>query len=166
MRLGDLDSVEQKVKAKSDWLFDSGEPILSGAVMAVCGIIHNQPSIDPESLPIVQQLRAEIKRLNDGLKRVTAERDAAQTLLGENCGATGTGPIRMCFGYPLDKVQRLVQADREGRCVVIPDFVWKIGETQGVVKVPYRSWMGRFIGTKFYKTEKEAAEAALEKGDQ
>lgn len=105
MRLGDLDSVEQKVKAKSDSLFDSGEPILSGAVMAVCGIIHNQPTIDPETLPLVQELRSRNKRLkavvkvqleqlrektaeidelcekvadlDEKLKRVKAERDAA-----------------------------------------------------------------------------------------
>ena len=116
-------------------------------------VIDEQPPIDPESLPIVQQLRAEIKRLNDEiadreqhsidqhgeihwyrdeLNRVTAERDAAQAMLGENSGATGTGPIKTCFGYPLDKVWRLVQADREGRCVV---FKFSLGQTV------YRSWV-------------------------
>lgn len=67
--------------------------------------------------------------------------------------------------YDLDRLRELVEADRDGRCVVIPDFVWKVGETKGVIKVPYKTWMGRFIGTKFFKTEKEAAEAAL-KGEQ
>lgn len=69
--------------------------------------------------------------------------------------------FKLTGDIPLYRLRELVQADKDGRCVIIPDFVWKIGETQGVIKVPYKSWMGRFIGTKFYKTEKEAAEAAL-----
>lgn len=63
--------------------------------------------------------------------------------------------------YNIDRLRELVEADRDGRCIVIPDFVWKVGETRGVIKVPYKSWMGRFMGKKFYKTEKEAKEAAL-----
>lgn len=71
--------------------------------------------------------------------------------------------FRITGSIQVDRLRELVEANKDGRCVVIPDFVWKIGETKGVIKVPYKSWMGRFIGTKFYKTEKEAAEAALAK---
>ena len=65
--------------------------------------------------------------------------------------------------YDLDRLRELVEVDREGRCVVHPDFVYKVGETMGIIKVPYRRWMDRYIGTKFYitKEEAEAAEAAL-----
>lgn len=66
-------------------------------------------------------------------------------------------------GHDLDHLRELVEADKDGRIIIIPDFVWKIGETQGVVKVPYKHWMGRFIGTKFYRTEQEAK--AAQKGD-
>ena len=41
--------------------------------------IENAPTIDPETLPIVQQLRAE-------LERVTAERDALLKELSGECG--------------------------------------------------------------------------------
>ena len=65
MRLGDLDLTESIVKEKSDFLFDSGKPILSGAVMAACGIIHNQPTIELETLPLVKELRKKIEELED-----------------------------------------------------------------------------------------------------
>lgn len=65
--------------------------------------------------------------------------------------------------YDLDHLRELVEADKDGRCFVRPDFVFKIGETRGIIKVPYKPWMDRFMGTKFYKSEKEAAEAALAK---
>lgn len=40
--------------------------------------------------------------------------------------------------YDLDRLRDLVEADRDGRCVVMPDFVWKAGETQGAIKVPQK----------------------------
>lgn len=67
------------------------------------------------------------------------------------------------YDYDLDRLRELVEADKNGRCFVRPDFVFRIGETRGIIKVPYKSWMGRFMGTKFYKSEKEAAEAAIAK---
>ena len=70
-------------------------------------------AIDPETLPIVKQLRAE-------LERVKAELDAARELLAEYSGVDFCKTIKTCFGYPLDKVQQLVEADKEGRCVVFP----------------------------------------------
>ena len=62
-----------------------------------------------------------------------------------------------------DRLRELVEADKDGRCFVRPDFVFRIGETRGIIKVLYKPWMDRFMGTKFYKSEKEAAEAALAK---
>lgn len=65
-------------------------------------------AIDPETLPIVKQLRAE-------LERVKAELDAARELLAEYSGVDGCKTIKTCFGYPLDKVQRLVEADKAAK---------------------------------------------------
>lgn len=82
-------------------------------------------TIDLESLPIVQQLR-------EALSKAVAEKEAAEALLAEYSGVDGCKTIKTCFGYPLDEVQRLVQADREGRCVV---FKFSLGQTV------YRSWV-------------------------
>ena len=51
-------------------------------------------------------------------EQLTAERDAAQALLAERSGVTGSAPITTAFGVPLDRLRELVEADREGRCVV------------------------------------------------
>lgn len=67
--------------------------------------------IDPETLPIVRQLREE-------LARVTAERDAAQRLLAEHTGVVGMEKVTTCFGCPLDKVLELVMAYRDGRIIM------------------------------------------------
>ena len=69
--------------------------------------------IDPESLPIVQQLR-------EALSKAVAEKETAEALLAEYSGVDFCKTIKTCFGYPLDKVQQLVEADKEGRCVVFP----------------------------------------------
>lgn len=94
--------------------------------------------------------------------------------IDEKSGCTGCpianvfdrlGQIEDILGdtYDLDRLRELVEADKDGRCFVRPDFVFRIGETRGIIKVPYKPWMDRFMGTKFYKSEKEAAEAALAK---
>ena len=54
------------------------------------------------------------------LERVKAERDAAQALLAERSGVIGSAPITTAFGVPLNRLKELVEADREGRCVVFP----------------------------------------------
>lgn len=72
---------------------------------------HKPNTIDPETIPIVRQLREE-------LARVTAERDAAQRLLAEHTGVVGMEKVTTCFGYPLDKVLELVLADRDGRLII------------------------------------------------
>ena len=78
-------------------------------------------TIDPESLPIVQQLR-------ETLSKAVAEKEAAEALLAEYGGVDFCKTIKTCFGYPLDKVQQLVEADKSGRCVVLPckrgDTLW------------------------------------------
>ena len=56
------------------------------------------------------------------LARVTAERDAAQALLAEISGVIGSAPITAAFGVPLERIRELVEADREGRCVVMEDL--------------------------------------------
>lgn len=87
--------------------------------------IQASPTIDPEALPIVRQLRAE-------LARVTAERDAAQRLLAEHSGVVGMKKVTTCFGCPLDRVLELVTADKERRCII---FRFGIGQTV------YRAWI-------------------------
>ena len=64
------------------------------------------------------------------LEKVKRERDAAQSLLAEQIGVRGAEPITTAFGISLDRLHELAQADREGRCVVLPckkgDTVWRI----------------------------------------
>ena len=80
---------------------------------ALQAVVEAAPTVDPEALPIVRQLRAE-------LDRVTAERDAAQRLLAEHSGVVGMEKVTTCFGCPIDKVLKLVTAYKEGRCKIIP----------------------------------------------
>lgn len=63
MRIGDLDALRE------DWL-ENGENEYVYDTNSFLSSIDDQPTIAPETLPIVRQLRAE-------LERVTAERDAA-----------------------------------------------------------------------------------------
>ena len=58
-------------------------------------VIDEQPTIDPETLPIVQQLRAE-------LKQVTAERDAAMSFIPKTCTTCkyGNSPCDWCVNDP------------------------------------------------------------------
>ena len=65
-------------------------------------------TIDPETLPIVQQLR-------EALSKAVAEKEAAEALLAEYSGVDGCKTIKTCFGYPLDEVQRLVEADKAAK---------------------------------------------------
>lgn len=45
--------------------------------------------------------------------------DAAQRLLAEKSGVNGMEKVETCFGYTLDKVRELVEADKDGRCVPV-----------------------------------------------
>lgn len=57
----------------------------------------------------------ELVRLQAELARVTAELDAARELLAEYSGVDSCKTIKTCFGYPLDEVQRLVEADKAAK---------------------------------------------------
>lgn len=57
--------------------------------VALMSEVQAMPTIDPEALPIVRQLREE-------LERVTAERDAAQRLLAEHTGVVGMEKVTTC----------------------------------------------------------------------
>lgn len=106
MRLGDLDALSEKMKGTNryfDIKFD----------------IDEMPTIDPETLPIVKELRAEIERLNRGienlsknvesaykqrdelraeLEKVKAERDAAVKQLHGYCPACKNYTENQCDG--------------------------------------------------------------------
>lgn len=75
---------------------------------AVKAVADDAPAIDPETLPIVQQLRG-------ALSKAVAEKEAAEALLAEYSGVDGCKTIKTCFGYPLDEVQRLVEADKAAK---------------------------------------------------
>nr|WP_276871581.1 hypothetical protein [Fournierella massiliensis] len=80
MRLGDLDQLmDQVVRKKVDWNNRKYMEGFNDCILRVRSMIHSAQTIDPESLPIVQQLRAE-------LERVTAERDALLKELSGECG--------------------------------------------------------------------------------
>lgn len=56
-------------------------------------------------------LQAENEKLRTELECVTAERNAAQALLAERSGVTGSAPITTAFGIPLERIRELVEAD-------------------------------------------------------
>ena len=83
-------------------------------------------------------LQAENEKLREELEQVKRERDAAQSLLAERIGVRGAEPITTAFGLPLDRLRELAQADREGRCMVLPKdgMVYYIEEAGG------EKWIG------------------------
>ena len=58
-----------------------------------------------------ERLQAENEKLRAELECVTAERNAAQALLAERSGVTGSAPITTAFGIPLERIRELVEAD-------------------------------------------------------
>ena len=109
--------------------------------------VHGYADLRLDAATALSTLQAENERLRSDLRRfqterdtllaanqhlmaereqLTAERDAAQALLAERSGVTGSAPITTAFGVPLDRLRELVKADRDGRCVVLP---CKIGDT-------------------------------------
>lgn len=75
---------------------------------ALIRFLRDCETVAPESLPIVQQLR-------EALSKAVAEKEAAEALLAEYSGVDGCKTINTCFGYPLDEVQRLVEADKAAK---------------------------------------------------
>lgn len=92
---------------RADWL-ENGENEYVYDTNSFLYSIDDAPTIDPESLPIVQQLR-------EALSKAVAEKEAAEALLAEYSGVDGCKTINTCFGYPLDEVQRLVEADKAAK---------------------------------------------------
>ncbi len=109
---------------REDWL-ENGENEYVYDTNSFLASLDDAPTINPETLPIVRQLRAE-------LARVKVERDAAQRLLAEHSGVVGMKKVTTCFGCPLDRVLELVTADKERRCII---FRFGIGQTV------YRAWI-------------------------
>ena len=76
------------------------------------------------------EMSEENEKLRAELEQVKQEMDAAQSLLAERIGVRGAEPITTAFGLPLDRLRKLAQADRKGRCIVLPckkgDTVWRI----------------------------------------
>ena len=80
MRLGDLDQLmDQVVRKKVDWNNRKYMEGFNDCILRVRSMIHSAQTIDPESLPIVQELRAE-------LAKVKAEKDALLKELAGECG--------------------------------------------------------------------------------
>ena len=75
---------------------------------ALIRFLRDCETVDPESLPIVQQLQ-------EALSKAVAEKEAAEALLAEYSGVDGCKTINTCFGCPLDEVQRLVEADKAAK---------------------------------------------------
>lgn len=73
-----------------------------------------------DAAAVLSTLQTENKKLRAELEKVMRERDAAQSLLAERIGVRGAEPITTAFGLPIDRLRELAQADREGRCVVLP----------------------------------------------
>lgn len=53
--------------------------------------------------------------LRVALSKAAAKKEAAEALLAEYSGVDGCKTIKTCFGYPLDEVQRLVEADKAAK---------------------------------------------------
>lgn len=56
-----------------------------------------------------------VGELRTALSKAVAEKEAAEALLAEYSGIDGCKIIETCFGYPLDEVQRLVEADKAAK---------------------------------------------------
>ena len=105
MRLGDLDQLmDQVVRKKADWNNRKYMEGFNDCILRVRSMIHSAKTIDPESLPIVQELRK--------------ERDQLREIIG--------------WDHDLNHLQKLVEADRDGRnfvsAVKIGDHVFDVGE--------------------------------------
>lgn len=132
-----------------DWL-ENGENEYIYDTNSFLSSLDDAPTIDPETLPIVQELREE-------LARVTAERDDYKELffLYRN----------VCGGHDPQRISELVEADKDGRCVVLPCKVgtpvyWVVDG--GVFECYLNLAAVEEVGKTVFLT-REAAEAALAK---
>ena len=113
-------------------------------------------------------LQAENEKLRAELEKVMRERDAAQSLLAERIGVRGAEPITTAFGLPIDRLRELAQADREGRCVVLPEGGCEDKDGENALKSAmhtcfyYNNPVTRFIADAVAeKLTRQEAQAAL-----
>lgn len=100
MRLGNLDVFCNAVKEEKErWSPESPHGIMWASIL---NLIEVCPTIDPETLPIVQQLRAE-------LARVTAERDKIAQYELDACD-------EYCFGDSSTGIHECEWLDSNDRC--------------------------------------------------
>lgn len=90
MRLGDLEQLKEEILWGNVYLLEKEVNALVDEVNALVDAVDNQPTIDPETLPIVQKLREQLEQtkieleamrtaansLKMHLEKVTQERDA------------------------------------------------------------------------------------------
>lgn len=96
MRIGDLDALFCQLWRKADPFKEQPSVKPSAVWSEAATLAREAPTIDPESLPIVRQLRAE-------LARVTAERDAA------------VSDIETAMAYPNDNCRFCKNANCQSR---------------------------------------------------
>lgn len=103
MRIGDLDALYLQLWRKADPFKEQPSVKPSAVWSEAATLAREAPTIDPETLPIVRQLREE-------LARVTEERDALLPRKGHLSAETGDGAITMAqevaeaiFGFIRDK---------------------------------------------------------------
>ena len=78
-------------------------------------ISHYKRDVCAAAAAALSTLQAKNEKLRAELESVRAERNAAEALLAERSGVTGSAPITTAFGIPLERLRELAQADREGR---------------------------------------------------
>ena len=85
MRLGDLDALFCRFWGKADPFKE--QPLVRPCTVwsDAAAMAREAPTIDPETIPVVRQLREELEIVNSRLHGVTAERDAMENVLHGNC---------------------------------------------------------------------------------
>lgn len=105
MRIGDLDALFCQLWRKAD-PFKEQPLVKPSAVWSKAATMAREaPTIDPETIPIVRQLREE-------LARVKVERDDYKELF--------LSYRNVCGCHDPQRISELVEADKDGRCVVLP----------------------------------------------
>lgn len=75
-------------------------------------ISHYKRDVCAAAAAALSTLQAKNEKLRAELESVRAERNAAEALLAERSGVTGSAPITTAFGVPLERIRELVEADR------------------------------------------------------
>lgn len=105
MRLGDLDALFCRFWGKAD-PFNEQPLVRPSAVWSEAATLAREaPTIDPETFPVVRQLREE-------LARVTAERDDYKELFFSY--------RNVCGGHDPQRISELVEADKAGKAIILP----------------------------------------------